>query len=147
MERLGRLLVRLIAWRWLTTLVLILMLDVCTYMAFRATSGPTLFPYQDKATHLLAFALLTVTGHLALNFDFFPGKHRFSVKILVLNWMIWLAYGLFIEWSQSMLHYRRGSAADLVADILGMILGSVLVWAMKLYPAKGEPGIHEKRKR
>lgn len=127
---------RLFHYRWLATIILILSLDVITFLAFAKTSGTASFSHQDKVLHALGFAYLTVVGHCVLNFDFFRKKTRFSVLLVLGNMLIWVAYGVFIELGQKMLGYRMASVGDLIADVVGIFLGVAVVVLFRVYPQK-----------
>lgn len=68
----------------------------------------------DKANHVLAFAVLTFLGRMALPAQRLP---------LLLGL---LAYGVLIENLQLMTGYRFGEYQDLAADVVGMALGYLL---------------------
>lgn len=124
--------------RWLATIMLILVFDIATFFAFSKTGGASLsFPHQDKALHALTFMVLTVLGHLSLNFDFFRRTHKFSFLLFALNAFGWGCYGVLTELGQKMLGYRQASMGDLIADFVGIGLGSLWVIGMKLYPQEG----------
>jgi len=120
--------------RWLSTIFLILALDVTTFFAFRRTSGTASFVNQDKVLHALGFAILTILGHCALNFDFLRSIHRFSFKLVTLNATIWVLYGIFIEIGQKMLGYRQASLGDFLADVTGILIGTLWIWGWRLFP-------------
>jgi len=119
--------------RWVASILLLLVCDVCTYMAFRESSGTGLFPHQDKVLHALAFFGLTLLGHVAVHFDMFP-RMRARVLPMLLNAGTWLAYGLFIELGQRLLTYRTFSLADLAADAVGIALACGLCRSADIYP-------------
>lgn len=120
--------------RWMASIVLLLLLDFISYQAFTSNAVGFSFSHQDKVLHFGAFFVLFLLGHLSLNYDFFPRVTRFSFKIHALNWLIWLSYGLLIEVIQSFLSYRGASAADFIADLCGIFCGSLMVVLLKLYP-------------
>ena len=74
---------------------------------------PTL--WWDKANHALAFAVLAVLGSCS-----YPG--RTSAVLLGL-----LGYGVLIELLQALTPYRTAEFADVLADAVGLVLGSQLV--------------------
>lgn len=133
--------------RWLATIILIIIFDVTTFFAFAKTSGsvPT-FPHQDKVIHALAFFILTILGHLSLNFDFFRSRKKFSLWLFGVNCLIWGGYGLAIEMGQKFLGYRQASVGDVIADLVGIGLGSLTVIAMKLYPKEGSESIGKEKR-
>ncbi|CAM2009180.1 VanZ family protein [Acanthopleuribacter pedis] len=121
-------------YRWMASIVLLLLLDFISYQAFTRSAVGLPFAHQDKVLHFGAFFVLFLLGHLSLNYDFFPRVTRFSFKIHALNWLIWLCYGLLIEGVQSFLNYRGASAADFIADLCGITCASLTVVSLKLYP-------------
>lgn len=68
----------------------------------------------DKGNHVLAFTVLTFLGRMA-----FPSR-----RLLLLLGL--LAYGVLIENLQLMTGYRFSEYQDLVADVVGMVLGYLL---------------------
>jgi VanZ family protein len=142
MFAIGSLIHRFFSIRWSATVVLVLLLDLSTYMAFTESSGSMLFTHQDKLLHMLGFFVLTVIGHISLHLDFFPSfarrlaedGQRPSNLLTVLNWALWLSYGFFIEAGQKLLSYRGASAWDFLADVSGIVLGTLFVHAFRIYP-------------
>jgi len=120
--------------RWLTTVILIVIFDVITFLAFAKTGGSSGFAHQDKVLHALAFAVLTVLGHLCLHFDVFRKRRRLSWFLLFFNAVIWSGYGLAIELGQKMLQYRQASMGDFIADVVGIAFGTFLILVLRLYP-------------
>lgn len=68
----------------------------------------------DKGNHVLAFAVLIFLGRMA-----FPTRRL----ILLLGL---LAYGVLIEYLQQLTSYRVSEYQDLVADVVGMLVGYLL---------------------
>ena len=77
---------------------------------------------NDKLNHLLAFACLAASGRLALR----SGWRATSIVGAGL-----VAYGGFIELAQTQVPGRMGDWADLLADGAGVVLGLVLVLALR----------------
>jgi VanZ family protein len=72
----------------------------------------------DKSNHVLAFAVLAILGRL--------GWPRAPVPIFV-----GLAgFALLIELLQGLTTYRRADGMDVVADIVGLVVGAVLYRVM-----------------
>lgn len=128
--------------RWSASILLILALDLATYLAFSRPLSAEVVNHQDKVLHALAFSGLFLLGHISLRYDFFPGIERFSKLLVICNWAIWVGYGLFLELIQSILNYRQGTVGDMAANLVGILLGHLLVVVFKLYPG-GEPKTHE----
>ena len=77
---------------------------------------------NDKLNHLLAFTALAASGGLAL-------RSGWRATLIVAAGM--LAYGGFIELAQTQVPGRLGEWADLLADSAGVVLGLVLVLALR----------------
>jgi len=76
----------------------------------------------DKLQHAAAFALLAALAEGA-----YPGR-----QIALARWGLLFGYGLSIEAVQALLPYRDASAADLIANAIGIlsyVLGSALLRA------------------
>ena len=130
--------IRILArYRWLTSIFLLILVDICTFSAFQQTTTTRMIPSQDKVLHFLAFFVLFLVGHLALRFDFFRKTNR-HIFLLGFNWLIWLAYGALLEVGQSFLSYRQAEMSDFLSDVMGMVLGTVVVLLSK--PIKPDSG-------
>ncbi|MDB5731142.1 MAG: hypothetical protein JWQ03_1037 [Variovorax sp.] len=81
----------------------------------------------DKSNHLLAFSTLAVLGLWS-----WPGR---TVAVLVAL----LAYGGLIEILQSFTPDRSAEWADLLADGLGLLVGTLVVWLLAWLPAGRRP--------
>jgi len=66
-------------------------------------------PYFDKMAHFGAFFVLAFTFHRAFPLPLWAG-----LSVLT-------AYGLAIEWAQSLIPYRAAELMDLVADAAGVL--------------------------
>ncbi len=124
-------------YRWSASVLLVFLLDFCTYMAFRDAGSASPFPYQDKVNHLLAFFTLFTIGHISLHFDFFPGR-RLGVLTQIGHGTLWLIYGLLIELGQHFFAARDASWVDLAFDGLGILIGIVFVVSTDLRPRSPE---------
>lgn len=71
---------------------------------------PPRMDFGDKVLHAAAFFTLTMLTELS-----FP-----SLKLLLWKVMFLLAFGLFIEWIQSLLPWRSAAASDFLADVIGI---------------------------
>ncbi|TBV99636.1 VanZ family protein [Azotobacter chroococcum] len=76
--------------------------------------SPPLDTGWDKSNHLLAFGVLALLGRLG-----FPGRHWLVPSGLFL-------YGILIEVLQGLTGYRVAEYRDLLADLLGIALGSLV---------------------
>lgn len=139
MSQLGSLFRYLYRFRWTASILLLFLLDICTYLAFRDTGAPPLFPYQDKVNHLLAFFALFCLGHVSLHFDFFP-KRRLGTWAILAHAAFWLAYGGFIELGQHFITGRDASLLDLATDGVGILLGLIFVSSADLTPRSADHG-------
>jgi VanZ family protein len=107
-----------LAWRAL----LLLMLLVISYLAFRMPPQGDDFAQADKLRHIAAFAALAVVARLC-------GRPSGLNLLIVVGGL--LLYGGFIEIVQTTLPHRIGDWVDLVADSLGILLGSSLLAALQ----------------
>lgn len=96
--------------RWLLALTLI----AITVLALSPQQSTTIDTGWDKLNHMLAFAVL---GLLALAAS---GRH----VVMPLLWL--LGYGVVLELLQGLTPARVASPADIIADILGLLLGWLL---------------------
>lgn len=121
--------------RWCASILLVIAVDVCTYMAFSRRQPISLeIDNGDKVMHLMAFTILFINGHLAIHFDLVPKMKRLSKVVLTANWAFWLSYGVFIELGQHYFAGREASLADLLADVAGLTLGTIIVLAFRIAP-------------
>jgi VanZ family protein len=107
-----------LAWR----VLLLLLLLVISYLAFRVPAQGDDFAQADKLRHIAAFATLAVVARLCGR----PSGLNLLIMVTGL-----LLYGGFIEIVQTTLPYRTGDWVDLVADSLGILLGSSLLAAVQ----------------
>lgn len=129
---------RLFPIRWLASILLIFVVDVTTYLALARTGGPQMVDNQDKFLHVIGFFGLFCLGYVSLSFDFFRRFHRFSKRLALLNAMIWMSYGLFIEAIQGISAHRVASVKDLIANGLGIVLGAIFVLYFRIHPTGAE---------
>ncbi|WP_119154851.1 VanZ family protein [Caldimonas tepidiphila] len=99
---------------WRCTLVLLLCVVTWLALAPGAPQVPGSLLGWDKLHHLAAFAVLAVVAGLG-----FPAA---SAPVLAGL----LAFGALIEMLQSLTPNRHASWADLVADLLGIVLGVMI---------------------
>ncbi|WP_165892456.1 VanZ family protein [Azotobacter chroococcum] len=100
----------LLLWR----LAFLACLAVVLALALLKDVSPPLDTGWDKSNHLLAFGVLALLGHLG-----FPGRHVQVPFGLFL-------YGILIEVLQGLTDYRVADYRDLLADLLGIVLGSLV---------------------
>jgi len=74
-------------------------------------------PLWDKTNHFIAFFVLSILIKLSYNLQ--------SIKIFIYL----LGYGVFIELSQILFTTTRfGEVNDVIADIIGIIIGLVVIY-------------------
>ena len=116
-----------LAWR----LLLLLLLLVISWLAFRVPPQGDDFAQADKLKHVAAFASLALVARLC-------GRPSGLNLLVVVGGL--LLYGGLIEIVQTQLPHRKGDWADLIADSLGILLGSTLVAALqKRLPQRPRP--------
>ena len=106
--------------------VRVLLFVVCcaalSYGLFRPESPPEFFEDSDKWMHLLAFGALGLSARLA--FAWVPG------------WLLWgllLGAAPLLEWLQHKWQpYRQFSQADMLANLLGVLLAALACWLSAL---------------
>ena len=111
---------RVIAWR----IIFLLSLMIVMTLALIPMGGSGGFSGQDKLGHLIIFASLFLIGVRAFPFQSYPWL-PVSVGLFL--------YGVLMEYLQGKTGYRSMEAWDLVADVLGLILGYFL---LVIYPKK-----------
>ncbi len=103
-------------------LLLGLLMTVVSWFAFSPADAPGLMRHADKLQHVAAFAALALVASLGWP----EGRRRQAAVVLGL-----LAYGLAIELIQSQLPTRSASAADWLADALGIGCGLAMAAALR----------------
>ena len=98
--------------RFLRVLPALVVMSVILFAGLKPEPVPQVFEQQDKLHHLLGFAALAFTLRLA-----FPRTH--AIWILAIS----LTAALLIELGQAYWPHRTPSAADMVANALGVTLG------------------------
>ncbi|MGE3297104.1 MAG: VanZ family protein [Porticoccaceae bacterium] len=90
-------------------------LTLATWIALRPITAEEWFSGQDKLLHMAAYVSFYLWGGVS-----FPdARWRLPAALL--------AYGVAIEWLQSLTPYRTMSLADVVANALGLVLGAALL--------------------
>lgn len=138
-QQLGALFDHLYRLRWSVSILLVFLLDFCTYMAFRDAGSVMTIPYEDKINHLLAFFTLFTVGHVSLQFDIL-GRRAMRRWVLIVQMLFWLGYGGFIELGQRFLSTRDASWLDLTFDAMGILLGYLFVITIDLFPRSAAHG-------
>ncbi len=82
------------------------------------------FAYADKLAHALVYGLLAVLIYRALNS--IRGWHGRVRRLVWASLCAATVYGITDEWHQSYVAARHADAGDLVADVAGSIIGSVV---------------------
>lgn len=83
----------------------------------------TTFAWQDKVLHIIAYFIFG----LSLLIAFIPYKKTSLQKKLIIFISIGTFYGASDEYHQSFIIGRSSEIADLVADIIGIILSSLIM--------------------
>lgn len=84
------------------------------------------FSAQDKLVHLLAYALLAI-----LMLGAMPWRAGgYTLRQVALAALLAALYGLSDEWHQSFVPGRSSDALDVLADGIGALLGSVMLWLL-----------------
>ena len=109
--------------RWATVIALIAII----YLAIEPSNIQTVDAMNDKGKHTFAFFVLTVG---------FLGFWRFPLLPVGLSL---LAFGVAIECMQYFIPGREASFRDVMADLLGILLGVLLV---RYAPKKYFPFLH-----
>ncbi|MDY0743749.1 VanZ family protein [Paucibacter sp. R3-3] len=104
----------------LRALVFVALVIVISWLAFSPAPPPGASLGWDKANHASAFAALMVSGRLA-----WP---RLSWRTLIIGL---LAYGGAIELIQTQLPPREGDWLDLLADTVGLGLGTLVFLGLR----------------
>lgn len=104
----------LAVWRWLLALAMLAVL----VMSLAPASVDLPSTGWDKTNHLLGFGVLGLLGHRA-----FPRR-----VVMVLVGL--LAYGGLIEVLQSFTPDRYAEWGDVVADGMGLLLGTLVGWLL-----------------
>jgi VanZ family protein len=101
-----------------------MLLGTC-WLAFEPHPPPVIDTGWDKANHALAFSTLMLVGCRA----FVGARRRELVPSLAL-----LAYGVLIELVQAQIPGRDADWHDVVADTVGLAIGSALArpWLRRL---------------
>lgn len=84
------------------------------------------FSAQDKLVHLLGYGLL---GLLLLGTRR-PYADGYSMRQVASAALLATLYGLTDEWHQSFVPGRNSDTLDVVADAVGALFGSTLLWAL-----------------
>ena len=89
------------------------------YLSLMPYEGNLLDDQRDKLAHLMVYAALTVLAYLAY-------------QRVAMLWLVaaLLVYSVGLEVGQYFVPGRFLSAADVVANTLGLLLGSAICWAL-----------------
>jgi VanZ family protein len=81
----------------------------------------------DKLNHAIAFAALGAVA--CVGFASHGLAERSAAGPAVMGAL--LAYGVLIEWVQTHIPGRQGDARDVLADVVGLALGTAIVWLVR----------------
>lgn len=102
-------------------LLLVLLLGVVCFLAFSPRPPDPLSTGWDKLNHGAAFTALTMTALLA-----FPRPYR-ALWVVLLGLLV---FGGLIEVVQGFVPNRSSEWADLLADALGILAGTIVTWPL-----------------
>jgi len=100
------------------------------------TDTPMLFPFQDKLLHIIAYAILGFLGMGALE----AASHGYHA------WQVWLiaalvtVYGILDEFHQHFVPGRTVDGFDVMADVVGGLLGIWVMYSLVKSVARKTPG-------
>lgn len=97
-------------------------LATASWLAFSPVDTPDGIEHLDKVRHMAAFACLALAAS-------FGWASRPRTTTLITAGL--MAYGLFIELVQTQLPTRSGSAADWLADAVGVAAGLLLARGLR----------------
>ncbi|CAN5479932.1 hypothetical protein BH09PSE5_BH09PSE5_04090 [soil metagenome] len=106
------------AWR----IALVALLVAITWLALVPAPPEQLSTGWDKANHALAFAALAFTGRLA-----FPGSWRRAIAAAFAA----MTFGGLIEIAQLFLPGHSSEWADMLADLIGVVIGLLAAAAVR----------------
>lgn len=95
------------------------------WVLYRLLTGDVDAPRQvvsDKTAHAVAFGVLAVLGYWA-----FSTVLRSALLTAFVSCVISTLYGLFGEYAQSRIPWRRADVYDFYADALGAVAGTLFV--------------------
>ena len=109
-------------WRRSWRLLLVCLLAVVSWFAFKPVTSHDTVENIDKLRHFSAFASLALVASLGWQ----PGRRTtFGIASGLMT------YGLFIELMQTQLPTRSGSAVDWLADGVGIAIGLLMFSALR----------------
>ncbi len=109
--------------RWIAQALFFTLMAALAYSLFRPTPPPEVFSQSDKVGHLLAFAVVCLSGRLAL--QRMPGNYY---------WGSWLLLAFLLEYLQGALRpLRVFSLEDALANAIGIMMGLIIWILLKRY--------------
>ncbi|WP_076541263.1 VanZ family protein [Shewanella sp. UCD-KL21] len=96
---------------------------IISYLVFSKPNYPMTFSNMDKVGHTVSFFGLTFLAYFAF-------KPKWYWMALIMT-----AYAILIELIQSQIPYRSASVADVVADLVGVVLFYLLLFVFRKYQA------------
>lgn len=105
-------------------------ITVLSLVSFEDDLAPDIeIPYPDKVVHFSFYFIAAVLGMLfihAQNLQFLSARKR---TLILLSGL--LIYGIIIEvLQQNLTTYRSGEILDVLANSIGALLGTFLMWAI-----------------
>jgi len=91
------------------------------YVSLMPSTGPEMFPHQDKVVHFVMYAGMAFLLVWLLRVTSLRQRQHLPLLAAVLA----IAYGALNEFNQVFVSYRSAEIADLAANIFGAVFGAV----------------------
>ena len=125
---------RPLMFNWLLLLIYCL---IIFYLS--AKPGPSVFPKIKHGDKILHFAAFAVMGFLCFRAFWSLKIKRTFLRIFILSLVFSTVFGIGIEVNQLFIPYRTAETLDIVADVLGSIIGILMTVLPYKKRAKGLP--------
>ncbi|NNK20442.1 MAG: VanZ family protein [Flavobacteriaceae bacterium] len=105
-------------------------ITVLSLVSFEDDLAPDIeIPYLDKVVHFSFYFIAAVLGMLFIHAE--KQKYSLTRKRTLILLSSLLIYGIIIEvLQQSLTTYRSGEILDVLANSIGALLGTLLMWAI-----------------
>ena len=115
-------------------------IGLCTLIfiqsAFASSERIPRWPYFDKLLHLIVYGILGALVCRASNT--IESMHLHRLRLFLIGVLTTTLYGLSDEWHQSFVPGRSAAAADLLADLVGAVVGCAIWIKVTLSSRKHE---------